>query len=713
MTKVQKGIVMEGIFFLDKSNYTTPINPLKSYLEQLTHYIQAKKGWDFDTAKAKALEIVKKNFKDPQMKCFERLENGDKVLKDTSLYRYIVDNLKQKNILAPTFTSYMPRSKEKSILSEFIFVSVAKRSVAKKEAQKAKAEGNMLLSDNKNNEQNNLKTYNNSMSGAFAQEACILHNPANHSTLTSVTRTMTSLSNANNERIIAGNRYYPRGIDVLNNVIYISTYTDINKVAMAIQKFGLYIPTVKDVVGVLKYSSDLYFFDNKYYQDKIIPYLEKLSPYQLASICYSGDFYHLRKFNSDFIRKLLENMAEKIIVETRDPEVTKKIHKVDENIINFVHHIFFKELKGRGKDYDKINAAEPGLVDHIYASCMHVIDVLQEFKDFFNTFFMHSIMPNNSHRLKNMRRRTVVLSDTDSTCFTLDEWVKWYGNGEFHINEKTIAIGGAISYITTQSIVNLLRILSCNMGVDPELIDKLGMKNEFLWLVHVPAEVSKHYYAYTVLQETNVLGVPEIEIKGVHLKNSAVAKIMIDDGKKLMQTILEKISNNEKINFQYVIKHVVGLENGIIESVYKGESNYLKKSKIKTQDAYIEEPQKSPYGRHLFWNEVFGLKYGDFPPPPYDVVKIPTIVKTKTALIKWVESVEDEEVRKRLQVWLNKNNKSNLPTIYLNDQYVLGSGIPKEIIPIIDIHRIVLDVTIQHRAIIETCLLYTSPSPRD
>ena len=180
----------------------------------------------------------------------------------------------------------MPRSKEKSILSEFIFVSVAKRSVAKKEAQKAKAEGNMLLSDNKNNEQNNLKTYNNSMSGAFAQEACILHNPANHSTLTSVTRTMTSLSNANNERIIAGNRYYPRGIDVLNNVIYISTYTDINKVAMAIQKFGLYIPTVKDVVGVLKYSSDLYFFDNKYYQDKIIPYLEKLSPYQLASICY-------------------------------------------------------------------------------------------------------------------------------------------------------------------------------------------------------------------------------------------------------------------------------------------------------------------------------------------------------------------------------------------------------------------------------------------
>lgn len=700
---------MEGIFFLDKSEYNKPINPIRSYIEQLTNYIMTMKGWDFERAKKAAYDLVRKNFKDPQMKCFERLENGDKVLKDTTLYKYISDNLKQKNILAPTFTSYMPRSKEKSILSEFIFVSVAKRSVAKKQAQKAKAEGNMILADNKNNEQNNLKTYNNSMSGAFAQEACILHNPANHSTLTSVTRTMTSLSNANNERIIAGNRYYPRGIDVLNNVVYISTYTDINKMADAIDKFKLHIPSVEEVVSVLKYSSDLYFFDEKYYQTKIIPYLEKISPYQRAAICYSGDLYHLRIFNSNFVRNLLERLAEKITTETRIPGVDKTIHEIDENIINFVHHIFFKELRGRGKEYDSINVKCPGLVENIYLTCLNVMKVLQEYKDFFNNFFLHEIMPVNSYRLKNMRRRTVVLSDTDSTCFTLDEWVTWYGNGEFNINEKTISIGGAISYITTQAIVNLLRVLSANMGVDPELIDKLGMKNEFLWLVHVPAEVSKHYYAYTVIQETMVHAEPEMELKGVHLKNSAVSKVMTDDGKKLMKEILTKVSNNEKIRFRDVVSHVIGLEDNIINSVYRGESVFLKKSKIKSKDAYVKEPQFSPYGRHLFWNEVFGPKYGDFQPPPYDVVKVPTIIRTKTALAAWVESIKDEELKTRLKVWLVKNNKSNLPTIYLNEGYVMGSGIPEEIKPIIDIHRIVLDVTIQHRVIIETLgvLLYS------
>ncbi|WP_396190484.1 family B DNA polymerase, partial [Flavobacterium sp.] len=92
---------MQDIFFQHKSEYNTPINPLKSYVEQLTQYIHTTKGWDFERSKTRAYEIVRTHFKDPLMKCFERLENGDKVLKDTTLYKYISDNLKDKNIIAP------------------------------------------------------------------------------------------------------------------------------------------------------------------------------------------------------------------------------------------------------------------------------------------------------------------------------------------------------------------------------------------------------------------------------------------------------------------------------------------------------------------------------------------------------------------------------------------------------------------------------------
>lgn len=691
---------MQDIFFNPKETYTTALSPVKTYAEQLTFYIQHKKGWSQERAANKAKEIIRANFKDKNVKCFERLENGDRVLKDTTLLNYIRDNLKDGNILTPTFTSYMSGKKVKSILSEFITVSVSKRSKAKKEAHIAKAEGNMLLADNKNNEQNNLKTYNNSMSGAFAQRSCILYNPSNHSTLTSLTRTMTSMSNASNERVIAGNRYYARPIDVMNNIVYIANITDVEAIRKAIRAFNLYVPTVEDTVSVLKRSSDLYFGDHYYYKEKITPFLQSLQPEHLAAICYSGDFFHIRRFNSSFVKNVLKELSIKVTTTTADSDVVAKLHALDENLVNFVHHIFFTDLKGKGKDYQKLK--DTGIPDNIYVTCLNAIEVMKRYKQFFNAFFMTQVMPVNSFRLKNMVRRTVVLSDTDSTCFTLDEWVKWYKDGEFWIDDETIAVGGAISYITTQVIVNLLRILSRNLNIEESLIDKIGMKNEFLWLAHVPAEVSKHYYAYTVLQEGTVLTKPEIEIKGAHLKSSAVPKFVIEDGKALMTDILTRLSNNEKLNFTSIVKGVISLEQKIRDSVFKGESTFLKRSKINVAESYALEATKSPYARHTFWNTVFGPKYGEFVEPPYDVVKIPTTIRSKTALKAWVDSVEDLGLKARLSEWLIANNKGNLPTIYLNDTYVNGSGIPEEILSIIDIDRIILDVTIQHRVIIES-----------
>jgi len=393
-------------------------------------------------------------------------------------------------------------------------------------------------------------------------------------------------------------------------------------------------------------------------------------------------------------------MVKRVDSTVEDPECIPKLHAIDENIVNFVHHIFFHDLKGKGKDYSKM--AGTLIPESIYLTCLATMDTLKRYQLFFNAFFLTTIMPVNSFRLKHMVRRTVVLSDTDSTCFTLDEWVKWYKDGVFHVDGETIAIGGAVSYITTQVIVNFLRILSCNLNVDAGLVDKLGMKNEFLWLAHVPAEVSKHYYAYTVLQEGTVLTKPEIEIKGVHLKNSTVPKFVIEDGKALMQSILEKVSSNQPLHFGTIAKRIVELERTIRESVFAGESVFLKKSKINAAESYVQEADKSPYARHTFWSEVFAPTYGEVPPPPYEVVKIPTKVQSKTALNTWLASIENVELRTRLLDWLVRNNKKDLPTIYLNDTYVKGSGIPAEILSVIDIERIVLDVTIQHRVILET-----------
>lgn len=685
---------MENIFYKPKHEYNNKLNPVKGYIEQLAQFLSVRKGISKQEATALAVKLFKEKYKDRNIKYFERNDVGDREVKNGSVLQYIKRNIEDKNVLVPTFTSYCHATKKKSIISEFITENVTVRSIAKKEGQKAKAEGNEELAEAKNNEQNGRKIYNNSVSGLFGQSASILYNPTAHSTLTSITRTMTSLSNACNERLIGGNRYTPRPKDVYHMVVYESTYADIDKIKACIEQFNLHIPTVQDTVNCLRYSSDLYFIDESYYNTYIIPYLEGLTPYHLAAICYNGDLYHQRVFNPDFIRNMLGELIAPSLTEEplEDLSVIKKTH---ESIRVLAHSILVDKVKGYGVDYEKMNKGG-GLAHSILETHNHAVSVLQKYKMFFNTFYMTEIVPINSHRLREMRRRVVVLSDTDSSCFTLDEWVDWYKNG-YEVSPTTIALASAITYIASEAIVNQLAILSKSMNVDDEQLDILQMKNEWLWLSISPAEVSKHYFAWAVIQEGSVLTNPELDLKGVHLKNSAVPVEITKHAKNLIESICVKLANNEKLNFSETMAEIISVENLIIDSINKGEVTFFKRSKIKAETAYSQDRTKSPYQRHLFWNDVFGPKYGVMQEPPYDVIKIPTVITSPTKLKAWLESIEDIALRGRLMNWLETFNKKNLPTIYLNLDQAKGRGIPEEILRVIDVKRIVFDCTMQHR----------------
>ena len=685
---------MENIFFKPKDKYTNQLNPTKGYLEQLSFHLSVRMGIPLDEARRRAIAFLKKHFKDRHIRYFERNEVGDREVKDGTVMQYIKKNVNERNVLAPTFTSYCHADTKKSIISEFINVNVTVRAKAKKEGQKAKAEGNLELAEAKNNEQNVRKTYNNSVSGLFGQSACILYNPTAHSTLTSITRTMTSLSNACNERLIGGNRYLPRPKDVYHQVVYEATYADVEKIKNCVERFKLHLPTVEDTVACLKYSSDLYFTDETYYEKYIVSFLKKLSPYQLAAICYNGDLYHQRVFNPEFIKGMLEKMITPVIAD-KPLEDLSVIGKTHEPVRVLAHSILVDKVQGFGLDYKKMND-QGTLAASVVATHDHTVTVLNEYKEFFNTFYMTEIVPINSHRLREMRRRVVILSDTDSSCFTLDEWVDWYGNG-YQVNPKTIALASAITYIASEAIVNQLAILSKSMNVDDAQLDVLQMKNEWLWLSISPAEVSKHYFAWAVIQEGSVLTKPELDLKGVHLKNSAVPVEVTKHAKDLINSICVKLASNEKISFRDTMKEIISVEERIIKSINSGEVTFFKRSKIKNDTAYAQEKTKSPYQRHTFWNDVFGPKYGMLQEPPYDVIKVPTTIKSKTKLKEWLESIEDLELRGRLYNFLVTFNKTSLPTIYINLDQAKGRGIPPEILKVIDVKRIVFDCTMQHR----------------
>lgn len=691
---------MENIFYKPVEAYASTFNPVKSYLIQLAHYIKVKTGCTTAVSQERAKALFKKRFKDRPVRYFNRMENGDREVVDGGLYAYIDSNLKAGNVVAPSFTTYMPKSQKTSLLSEFTSVNVAKRSIAKKQGQKARAEGNTVLADAKHNEQNNKKTLNNSLSGLFGLESCILHNPTAHSTLTSITRTITSISNASNERLIAGNRYLPRAIDVYRSVVFESSKCDEAETKRVVEKFGLHLPTVNDVVDVLKWSSDLYFRDDKYYREHIVPFLERLSPYQLATICYTTDLYHQRRFNNEFIKTFLSKLTTRVEPDGTNLDDVNVIYTIPEAILYFVHSTFASSMTGKGKNYSKIN--NDGLAKAIYMTGKRVQEVLIEYGDFLKLFFLTEIGPTNSFRLKNMRRRAVMLSDTDSSAFTLDEWVRWRCNGEFTITDETVGLAGAITFIAAENIVNQLCILSNNMNVDPSQLRLLAMKNEYTWSSFAPAEVSKHYYANTMIEEGNVFKEPSAEIKGVHLKNSAVPVVITARGTAIMKEILNKVHRNEKMRLTDIVSEMIGIERMIIDSVNKGETQFLKRSKIKEATAYAQEAEKSPYQRHLFWEQVFEPKYGSIEKPTYGVVKFPTTIKSKTALKEWVDSIEDVAFRSRLHDWLIRFNKQSLGTVMLSEEYIAGNGVPVEIAMIVNSRKIVFDITLQLRVVLGT-----------
>lgn len=688
---------MEGIFYKANNEYVSKMNPLRSYLEQLTYYIKTKKGLDHNTAEDIAKQIIRKHYKDPDMVYFGRDENGDKIVERGSLYNYISTNIREDRLIAPTLTTYVPRSEKKSMLSEYTSGNTKARSLIKKQAHIAKAEGRLEEADALNIKQNGKKIDNNSLSGVYSKKSCVVYNPTAHSTLTSITRIITSLSNASNEMLLAGNRYLPRPSDALNHVVYLSKNCKIDQMKLFLQTYQLKLLTVEDVVKVLKWSTDLYFKDQSYYDQHIIPFLQRLTPEQLSFIGYVSDFYHIRQFNPEFMKNLISETMPKIVVDEplEDPNV---LYSIDGAILCFVHTIFYYEVQGFGTDYVRMNS--DGLANSLYQTSLAIMEVLEKYKLFYNTIIMHEVFPTNSFRLRNMLRRLVVLSDTDSTCCALDEWVTWL-KGEFVISGETISLAGLLSFVATQSIVHKLAEFSKRMGVDEELLKVLQMKNEYLWTVHVPTNLGKHYFAYTVFQEGNVFPKPDIEIKGVHLKSSAVPLYVSAQAEELMHYILGKIHNNEKISLRKVVEDIIKVEDTIIERVRSGDSDYLRRTKVKDMEAYADGPKRSPYQRHTFWQTSFAKKYKPVEEPPYTVVKFPTTLVNKTALTEWLGSM-DEQLSKDLTVWLQEHGKTSLPTLYVNKGYIEGYGLPEEIDKIIDIKRIVLDITAAQRVILES-----------
>lgn len=681
-----------NVFLKDLDYYQRDIQPVNHYVEQTAFFLHRKTGDPLEKCREFVNDSIRngpKPLKNPKIVYFERdQETLDRHKKMTTLYGYITSTVKRGDILAPTFTTYIHPSVKKSLISDFVLENTKKRSEFKKLASKAKADHNDDLFAIMNNRQGTMKTYNNSLSGGFATDSSVLFNTSAHSTLTSITRTLSSFGNVFNERIITGNRHYRDYNVIINNIISIAYKTNHEEIRRTIEKYKLNYPTAEDAFACILYSSRLNFRD-KVKEEKIHQLLLTLTKEELADFVYGGDLFHIRKLNEEFMRAFITKLSRKVEDYIFD-DPYEAAFTFDETIINLVHHICSDTIRSVTM-YDYREKLDLKKMHMVVSTAKNIQKTLLEYKDFISTFLLNNNIPPSHAYIKEMPRRTVVLSDTDSTCSAYQEWVEWF-YGACLFTEKEIAVSASVMMISTSVVAHALALFSANVNVARDRLNLLAMKNEFAWLVMTPLNVRKHYYADTLIKEGLVYTETELEKKGVHLISSNIPPKIKQKAEDLMRELNKTVTSGNKIRITTIINDIINIEKEIVNSSLTGRDEFYRKLNIQNGEAYKNGPDNSPYLHYKFWDEAMSKFYGVVAPPPFRVIKVPTIMNTPNKFKTWLETIERPEIKESISKWMSKYGKDKITTLYIPLEHIERAGMPDIFTNIIDTKRMVLDI---------------------
>lgn len=706
-------------FVKDKSHYTRKIALLNTYRSDSIFYLMKMLDISEDTAsdyhaKITNPETGKFPFTDPMTKITIRGKNGDKeaaVRPFSSILKRLEDtDPKSMVLMAPTMTMYTHPRFKKSILAEYIEMNIAKRSAVKQEQFVAMQQGDKETEGYNKILQTTFKVKNNSLSGAHGSAFTPLYNKSTHSTLTSTCRVLTSYSNSNNEKFICGNRHYYNSHITISNLVRLANNCDRVRIAATMDKYDLCYPSVDDVMAMVYRSTSLYW-GSKSKVDRIYTFLNKCSREELASIQFTSDLYHLKESNPEFVRSLLDKTSSKGGSVCPDPEEYLGKGKIDGDTKAFVSLVCSDELMGRS--LEKVSEDSPEDYNILANTAKDLTQTIEFYGEFIETFWSTDNLPCSVAAFTPSLRRCVLVSDTDSTIFTVQEWVKWF-TGSYKLTAKSSAVAASVVYFASMNTIHLLATLSGNMGIVEENIFKLAMKNEFAFPAFVITSMGKHYMALMSHQEGNMLKELDLELKGVNLKTQKIPKHIRDDMVKFVTELMTTAMDGELISMYESLERVARHEQDIIDDIREGGVKYLTQNNVKGaesfklvgKDGVKKTLEQTPFRYHIFWNEVFGPKYGEAPPPPYVGAKVTLTTDTKGKVKDWISKIEDRELAARLEKLFIRRGEKPIKTIWIPVDILNLSGMPKEILQVMDLRKLIREIMNGFYLVLESLGIY-------
>lgn len=701
---------MQNPFLVPPEQYTRDVDELGHYVTAQASFISRKYGRPFLDVKKWVLDSIKPDgcnpLKDPKIQYIQQVSRGNREVKVSTLKEYIDELRSNDYTMAPTLTAYLNPNQKKSLLAEFIFGNVKARSEYKVLAGSYKQQKNNILGTYFNILQGSVKEENNSLSGAHSSKYNILYNASGHPSLTSTCRSATSYANASNERFLAGNRHYHDVDVVLQELSNAEVLAPHDLIMEVVEEYNLHIPTFDEVFKTAKKSFTKYWV-SKRREELIKEFIDTMSDAARVAFVYVGDMYHLDVYNKEFIDVFFKDLMS--CSQTNNPSNSEDfLSKTTSDMIALISYLQKDTMVG--EEFKKVKAANGDKYNILNNTYIGLDKMISRYSKFIDALWRPRYLQSSIGQFRGIVREAVLTSDTDSTIFTTMYWtIRITGSANF--DKASYDVCFLVVYFASQMVANSLGLLCANLGVTPDLIPKLAMKNEYYFSVYLLTNIMKHYCGLKDAQEGAVFTDSQLEMKGVGFITSKIAEDIMDRFQAYVKdTILAAIRTDIYLTPEFILAPVIAQEREIRDGIRAGGYEIYSTEQVKNKESYKAEGNNATYKQFVMWQEVFAPKYGYVDEPPLSTLKIPVDLDKKRKIAAWLDAIEDKAVAIRMKDYLDRNNKSDFTSIQVPLQLALSGGIPKELVMVVDEKRATKQIMSPYYMFLESLGLYHANS---
>lgn len=674
---------MSGMDYFKYPSYKrSDVKLLRAYVENMRTYLQTLyPSVSADQIDAFVKTEVKQTLKRPQLHRVDYPSYGNANLATTDLLIY-TETMRQ-NIVTPAGVLYMPPSIIESFLKKKLSDNIKARKVFKQMMLIAAAAGDIVKEQRANYLQASTKIETNSIPGAFGSMFNCLADVPNYNAVTAVARHCIMSGYAHVEKLIAGNHYFPTVDHCINYCVHLIRCCPSTVIAV-VDRYHLMIPTVHDVMDHFIKSLQLYMPITPQISARLEQFIASLSLAERLFVYYAYCLKTLIMQNENVFRPFLENFFRKDIA--YDPSVSP------ETIFGFNGDLLAL-LSSRNADLiHRKPVAEaileyPEEVKQLIAIGHHMQRQLDGMQDLITTFLRVDCDTADAMQHKNMIRKAVIISDTDSVIFSTQAWVEWYAGG-ISFAPTAYDINGFVVFLITMTLEHVFARLSTGFGIQGDDIYKIAMKNEFLYPLMLRTPMPKQYAGRIEIQEGFVLPKAKNDIKGLAFRSSTLCQETVIAGTAFVNWIFDEVMTKGTLKAADCIEKVLLHERCVMDSLTAGEHRFLTTVPVKRPEDYKDVAISVHYYWRL-WDTVFKPNFGDFiiPSKGYDIPVLGGGAVFKDVAYMTRVREFDKDLYQRLCLFIEQNNRAITRLIVP----MSVRRIPAILRPIMDVRGIVHD----------------------